>query len=55
MGLIREPDGVDFYIQSKPLTNDEELALSKYIREYKAKNTLKNQTAISIRRKKILA
>lgn len=38
MGLIREPEGVDFVIQSKPLTKEEEQALSKFIREYKEKH-----------------
>jgi len=38
MGLIREPEGVDFSIQSKPMTKDEEKALSAYIREYKEKH-----------------
>ncbi len=38
MGLIREPEGVDFSIQSKPLTKEEEKALSAYIREYKEKH-----------------
>jgi hypothetical protein len=41
MGLIREPEGVDFSIQSKPLTKEEEQALSAYIREYKKKHKTK--------------
>ena len=49
MGLIREPDGVDFVIQSKSLTKEEERALSKFIREYKekhkSKSVLKNKLA----------
>lgn len=43
MGLIREPEGVDFVIQSKPLTTEEEQALSEFIRAYKAKH--KNKPA----------
>ena len=38
MGHIKEPDGVDFVINSRPLTKDEEIAISEYIRAYKAKH-----------------
>jgi hypothetical protein len=41
MGLIREPEGVDFVINSRPLTKKEEESLSKFIREAKAKRTKK--------------
>ena len=41
MGLISEPEGVDFVIQSKPLTKEEEQALSEFIRAYKAKHKSK--------------
>lgn len=41
MGLIKEPKGVDFIIESKPLTKEEEKGLSKFIRDYKAKHTAK--------------
>jgi hypothetical protein len=44
MGLIREPEGVDFVIKSRPLTKKEEELLSKFIREQKAKR-LKRLTA----------
>lgn len=37
MGHMKEPDGVDFIIQSKPLTDEERAAISEYIRNYKAK------------------
>ena len=39
MGHIKEPAGVDFVINSRPLTKEEETAISEYIREYKAKHT----------------
>ena len=39
MGHIKEPDGVDFVINSRPLTKDEEIAISEYIRAYKAKHS----------------
>ena len=41
MGLIREPEGVDFVINSRPLTKKEEELLSKFISEAKAKRTKK--------------
>jgi hypothetical protein len=37
MGLIREPAGVDFIVNSRPLTKKEQEALSNFIREDKAK------------------
>lgn len=54
MGLIREPEGVDLVIQSKPLTKEEEQALSKFIRDYKAKHSGKPITTrkiVTIRKK----
>jgi len=35
MGYIKEPDGIDFVIQSKPLTKKEEIDLSDYIAKRK--------------------
>ena len=40
MGHIKEPKGVDFIIQSRPLTKAEELAISEHIRNYKLKNSI---------------
>lgn len=37
MGLIKEPLGVDFYVDPKPLTKKEREAISKHIHEYKEK------------------
>ena len=34
MGHIKEPDGLDFVIKSRPLTKDEEIAISEDIRAY---------------------
>ena len=42
MGLIKEPEGVDFVIQSKPLTVEQEKALSEYIA--KRKHEIKNKS-----------
>ena len=41
MGLIKEPEGIDFVIRSRPLTKKEEELLSKFIREQKAKRLRK--------------
>ncbi|MEO5650664.1 MAG: hypothetical protein ABIR03_12170 [Ginsengibacter sp.] len=38
MGYIKEPEGVDFIIQSKPLTDKERKEISKFIQDYKAKS-----------------
>ena len=38
MGHIKEPKGVDFIIQSRPLTKEEELGISEHIKHYKLKN-----------------
>lgn len=37
MGLIREPEGVDFVVNSRPLTKKEQEALSKFIKADKEK------------------
>lgn len=38
MGHIKEPKGVDFVIQSEPLTEKDRKEISKFIADYKAKN-----------------
>ena len=52
MGLIKEPIGVDFIVDSRPLTEDEKLAISEFIhadkekrrhRESQKNKTKKNQ------------
>ena len=37
MGHIKEPRGIDFTIQSKPLTDKDRQDISKFIAVYKAK------------------
>jgi hypothetical protein len=39
MGYVKEPEGVDFIIQSKPLSDKERKEISKFIQDYKAKST----------------
>lgn len=36
MGIIKEPEGVDFVIESKPLSEQEQKELSAYIAKRKA-------------------
>jgi hypothetical protein len=46
MGHIKEPDGVDFVINSRTLTKEEEIAISEFIRNYKVKQAKKQTAAI---------
>jgi hypothetical protein len=59
MGHIKEPDGVDFVIKSRPLTKKEEVAISDYIRAYKAKHSRKQlptkRAGRTTARKKVVA
>lgn len=45
MGHIKEPEGIDFVINSRPLTKKEEAAISEYIKAYKAKQATKQISA----------
>jgi len=40
MGYVREPEGVDFEINGKPLTEQQKLAISDFIKADKAKRAL---------------
>ena len=50
MGHIKEPDGVDLVINSRPLTKEEEIAISNYIRSYKAKHSGKRTAVKQVER-----
>lgn len=41
MGLIREPLDVDFEVDPRPLTKEEQQQISNYIKAYKAKHSEK--------------
>ena len=41
MGHIREPKGVDFVIQSEPLTDQARKEISEFIKNYKNKSSEK--------------
>lgn len=42
MGHIKEPKGIDFIIQSEPLTDKDRQEISKFISDYKAKHKKKS-------------
>jgi hypothetical protein len=50
MGLIKEPEGVDFIIQSPPLTDIERIEISEFIRTRKLQSKLKVTKTISKKR-----
>lgn len=41
MGHIKTPKGVDFIIESKPLTDEERKKISEFIKKSKEKNSKK--------------
>lgn len=49
MGFVKEPKGVDFVIQSKPLTEKDRIEISKHIADYKAKHKKKKGVKIKAR------
>ncbi|MFI5140392.1 MAG: hypothetical protein ACHQIM_21410 [Sphingobacteriales bacterium] len=57
MAHIKEPAGVDFIIKSEPLTNEERVAISEFIRNYKATHPGKPEPKKRVKhtRKKSLA
>lgn len=55
MGYIKEPDGVDFIIQGKPLTDKQKKALSEFIRADKAKREQKAFRSKKTAKRKALA
>jgi hypothetical protein len=52
MGLIKEPEGVDFIIQSPPLTDKERIEISEFIRNRKLLNESNVTKKISKKRMK---
>jgi hypothetical protein len=47
MGLIKEPIEVDFYVDPRPLTKEEEKRISDFIKADKKKNKRKNKIKIN--------
>ncbi|MDX2190839.1 MAG: hypothetical protein SFY32_13345 [Bacteroidota bacterium] len=52
MGHIKEPKGVDFIINSEPLTDKHRLEISEYIRNYKSSVVKPESTLIKSAKKK---
>jgi len=52
MGLIKEPEGVDFIIESTQLTDKERIEISEFIRITKQQNKSKGTKPISKKRLK---
>ena len=50
MGLIKEPEGVDFIIESPPLTEKERIEISEFIRTRKLQDKVKVKKKISRKR-----
>ena len=58
MGYIKEPKGVDFIIQSKPLTDEDRKQISKFIQDYKIKHAGKKssiKSRVNVSKRKTLA
>jgi hypothetical protein len=47
MGLIKEPEGIDFFIDSRPLTKEEEKMISDFIKADKKKHKRRKLAKIS--------
>ncbi|MDR2955617.1 MAG: hypothetical protein LBV43_11100 [Prevotella sp.] len=52
MGYIKEPKGVDFAIESEIVTEEDKMEISKYIKEYKTKSSLKPKERKSVNKSK---
>ena len=57
MGHIKEPDGVDFIIKGKPLTEKEKKAISEFIKADKERIAKQKarRTSVATRTKKVIA
>ncbi|MEQ8687311.1 MAG: hypothetical protein RIE86_18555 [Imperialibacter sp.] len=52
MGYIKEPEGVDFVINSEPLTAEDRKRISEFIADYKATHKQKKSKTTLRKRKK---
>jgi hypothetical protein len=57
MGHIKEPDGVDFIIKGKPLTEKEKKAISEFIKADKARIAKQKirSAKVTARKRKVIA
>ena len=54
MGYIKEPDGIDFFVDSKPLTEKDKKEISEVIAYYKStgrKKKITSQTKVVMSKK----
>ena len=51
MGLIKEPLGIDFYVDPKPLSDEERIKISEYILQYKKSHKRKDSLSSNIVKK----
>ena len=47
MGLIKEPKDIEFYVDPRPLTKEEEKRISDFIKADKKKSKRKKKTKIN--------
>ena len=50
MGYIKEPKGIDFIIQSDPLTDAERIEISNFIRKDKAKQLVEKKRGGAVKK-----
>jgi hypothetical protein len=53
MGLIKEPQDVDFYFENRELTEEECRLISEYIKKQKNKKSKSARRPYSIKKKKV--
>ena len=46
MGIVKEPLNIDFVVENRPLTKEEERQISEYIISQKNKNGIKENTKL---------
>lgn len=46
MGIVKEPLNIDFVVENRPLTKEEEKQISEYILSQKNKREMKNRATI---------
>ena len=54
MGHIKEPKGVDFYVDPRPLTKEEEIAISNFIKADKLKHGMLTKRSRKNRKAKVV-
>lgn len=52
MGIVKEPLNIDFVVENRPLTKEEEKQISEYISSQKNKKELKENTKRRVSEKK---